>query len=118
MPAVPDAFAQQVADTLGPWAPVQLRRMFGGWGVFRQGRMFAVAVGGTLYLKADALSAPEFDARQLQPLRYDRKGRPVALSYREAPVEIFESPAEAVAWAQCAWDAAVRSTRPPARRRA
>lgn len=116
MPAATDDFARQVADALGHWAPVQLRRMFGGWGVFHQGRAFALVSDGTLYLKADAHSQAAFDALGLRPFRYAREGRMVALSYREAPVEVFESPAEAQAWAQRAWEAAVRATKPRAAR--
>lgn len=103
------AFAQELSGVFAPWGAVHLRRMFGGWGVFHDGRMLALVVNDALYLKADAITAPVFDARGLQPFVYERNGRPVALSYRQAPAEMYEGPAEAVEWAGRAWEAALRS---------
>lgn len=113
-PSAPvSAFAQELPGVFAPWGSVRLRRMFGGWGVFHEGRMLALVVNDALYLKADALTAPVFDARGLQPFVYERHGRPVALSYRQAPAEMYEGPAEAVEWASRAWEAALRSASRP-----
>ncbi len=107
------AFAQELPGVFAPWGAVRLRRMFGGWGVFHEGCMLALVVNDALYLKADAVTAPVFDARGLQPFVYERQGRPVVLSYRQAPAEMYEGPAEAVEWAGRAWEAALRSASRP-----
>ena len=52
---------------------VEARRMFGGWGVYHRGLMFALVSDDTLYLKADAELAPEFEALGLPPFRYARR---------------------------------------------
>ena len=63
--------------------------MFGGHGVFHEGRMFGLIAGGRLYLKADAQTAGLFEARDCR-LRYQRQGKTARISYFEAPPELFE----------------------------
>jgi DNA transformation protein len=61
-----------------------------------------------LYLKADEVNRPDFEALGLGPFTYAMKGKDVALSYWAAPDTLFDDPQEAVHWAQSAWDAALR----------
>ncbi|GKT21566.1 TfoX/Sxy family protein [Acidovorax sp. SUPP3334] len=107
------AFAQELPSVFAPWRPVQLRRMFGGWGVFHEGLMLALVIHDTLYLKADAQTEPAFERKGLRPFFYERSGRPVAPSYRQAPAEMYEGPAEAIEWASRAWEAVLRSAAKP-----
>ncbi|MBL8378647.1 MAG: TfoX/Sxy family protein [Burkholderiales bacterium] len=86
--------------------------MFGGHGVWHQGVMIGLVAYDTLYLKVDDETRSQFDARGLGPFLYSRKGKTVALSYHQAPEEMMESPAEAVAWARLAYAAALRGARP------
>ncbi|MBP8150350.1 MAG: TfoX/Sxy family protein [Limnohabitans sp.] len=90
------------------WGQVTARRMFGGHGLYHEGLMFAIVMDNRLYLKADTVNRPEFEALNLTPFTYPMKGREVALSYWSAPEAIFDEPAEAVRWARSAWEAAVR----------
>ncbi len=91
---------------------IEARRMFGGHGVFHEGRMIALVVNDTLYLKADALSAPHFDALKLPHFSYSRRGKATQMSYREAPAELFEDRDLAALWGRRAWEAAMRSGQP------
>lgn len=111
-------YTDYLKEVLAPFAAIEARRMFGGYGLYRDGLMFALVIGEVLYLKTDAESAAAFEARGLEPFRYARGGRLVALSFHEAPAEIFEDPGEAREWASRAWAAALRSAarrRKPAR---
>ena len=101
-------FIPFVQELLEDWASVSARRMFGGHGLYHEGLMFAIVMDNRLYLKADELNRPEFEALGLTPFTFPMKGRPVALSYWSAPDAIFDEPTEAVRWARSAWDAALR----------
>jgi DNA transformation protein len=101
-------FIPFVQELLEGWAPVSARRMFGGHGLYHEGLMFAIVMDQRLYLKADEVNRPEFEALGLGPFTYAMKGKEVALSYWAAPDEIFDEPSEAVLWARSAWDAALR----------
>jgi DNA transformation protein len=101
-------FIPFVQELLEGWAPVSARRMFGGHGLYHEGLMFAIVMDQQLYLKADEINRPEFEALGLAPFTYAMKGKVVALSYWAAPDSIFDAPEKAVLWAQSAWDAALR----------
>lgn len=91
---------------------IQARRMFGGHGVYHDGRMFGLVTGDTLYFKVDAESASHFDAQNLPAFEYLRGEKTVRLSFRQAPAEVFEDRDEAARWGRIAWEAAVRSGKP------
>jgi DNA transformation protein len=101
-------FIPFVQELLKDWAPVSARRMFGGHGLYHEGLMFAIVMDQRLYLKADEVNRPEFEALGLAPFTYAMKGRDVALSYWAAPDAIFDEPSVPVRWARSAWDAALR----------
>ena len=52
---------------LTPLGDVRAKPMFGGHGVFLDGAMFALVTrGGVLYLKADDINRPAFEAQGLE----------------------------------------------------
>lgn len=97
---------------------VRCRRMFGGHGVFHEDRMIGLVVRETLYLKVDAQSAPHFDALNAPAFSYERQGRTMQMSYREAPADLFDDRDLAALWGRRAWEAAMRSGQAPKPRRA
>lgn len=102
-------FVEHLYEVFSEFGRIDARRMFGGHGIFHEGLMFALVADDTLYLKADDESADGFESRGLARFRYNKGGRAVAMSYFEAPEEIYDDPAEAVIWAQRAYDAALRA---------
>ncbi|WP_454907073.1 TfoX/Sxy family protein [Variovorax gossypii] len=92
---------------------IRTRRMFGGHGIWHEDRMIALVANDTLYLKADAESAPHFDALDLPPFTYERQGQSMPMSYRLAPADLFEDRHEAALWGRRAYEAALRSGQPP-----
>lgn len=103
------AFVDSLHEVFQGLGRIQTRRMFGGHGVFHDGRMIALVLGDVLYLKADDQSAPHFDALQLPHFSYMRQGKPARLSYREAPADLFDDAELATLWGRRAWEAALRA---------
>ncbi len=83
------------------------RRMFGGTGVYAEGRMFALAYGDRLYLKVDDESRAEFEELGSGPFRPNE--RQTLRSFYEVPEEVASDDAELAAWARRAIEAAHRS---------
>jgi DNA transformation protein len=102
-------FVDHLEEVFSALAPVRIRRMFGGHGIFHDGLMFALVADDVVYLKADAESLHHFTARGLAPFSYMKQGRAVELSYRAAPDEMFDDTEEAARWSRLAFDAALRS---------
>ena len=114
-----NAFADSLHETFERFGRIDIRRMFSGFGIYHEGRMFALVIRDTLYLKSDAESAMHFDRLNLPPFIYERQGKQMPMSYREAPPELFEDREEAALWGRRAFEAALRSgTVPKAARKA
>ena len=101
-------FIRYLRDQLRGWAPIDVRRMFGGHGIFRDGTMFALIHGDTLYLRSDEKSQADFAAAGMGPFRYRRRGRLVALGYHQAPPEALEEEEQLAGWVDRAYAAALR----------
>lgn len=105
-------FSDHLHEVFERFGRIAVRRMFGGHGVFHEGRMFALVAGGRLYLKTDAQNRAVFEARGLPPFEYARQGATARMNYHEAPAEVFDDREEAARWARLAWDAALRAAKP------
>ncbi|MBD2858186.1 TfoX/Sxy family protein [Spongiibacter sp. KMU-158] len=85
--------------------------MFGGYGLFLDGLMFALVIEDTLYLKADEHSRVDFEDRDLPPFTYGRQGKQIALSYFQAPEEALDDSQMLADWANRAFAAALQARR-------
>jgi DNA transformation protein len=107
--AVSGRFLDAVRDALGFVPELRVKKMFGGAGLYAGETMFAIAMEDMLYLKSDAGTAAEFEARGLPPFVWrDRTGREIEMSYRQAPEELWEDEDVAREWAEKALAAARR----------
>ena len=109
MIAKTNEFVTHVLDLLEPLGPVSARRMFGGYGVYLDRTMFALVADDTLYLKVDDESRGEFEAADLEPFRYWKKGKSYQMSYHAAPEDALEDAELLRDWARKAVDAAIRA---------
>ena len=83
--------------------------MFGGYGVYHNGLMFALVAEDTLYLKADAENSGYFEKEGLGPFEYNKKGTLMKMSYYLAPDEIMDDREQAAICARRSYEAALRS---------
>lgn len=109
--AASEGFVAHVVECLRELAPVEARRMFGGWGLYHEGVFFALVIRDTLYLKTDERNRPEFDARNLEPFSFVKRGETIVTAYRAAPEEALEDPRVMAKWAKGAYAAALRKAR-------
>ncbi|TWB73347.1 DNA transformation protein [Nitrospirillum amazonense] len=114
MPVSPD-FLDYILDLLAPLSneyggSVEAPRLFGGRGLTLHGRNFGLITrDDTLYLKADAISQPQFEAAGC--IRFapwaDKPHR--SLGYYTPPEGAMDDPDELLRWARLAVDAALRA---------
>lgn len=107
-------FVEEVLHLLQSTEAISARRMFGGHGIFHNGRMFALIADNELYLKADPQTVEFYVANDLPPFSYSKAdGKKYTLSYYLAPESIFEDSEQCQTWAERAQQAAARAaTRP------
>jgi len=102
-------FGDHLRDLLRGFGPIELRRMFGGQGIFRDGLMFGLVADDVVYLKADERSLATFVAAGCEAFEYVRMGEVARLAYHRMPDAALENPGEALVWARLAFDAALRA---------
>jgi DNA transformation protein and related proteins len=98
-----------IRDVFASLAPIRMRRMFGGTGIYADDVMFALEAYGELYLKTDAISQPAFRDAGSRAFVYEKDGRRVAMSYWLLPEEAHDDPDAAAAWARLGLEAARRA---------
>lgn len=91
---------------------LQVRAMFGGYGLYQDDHIFAMIVKDTLYLKSDAIVQRDFEEKYLQPFSYVAQGKSVTLRYFEAPPEVFEAPDSMRNWVEKVLGASIRQNSP------
>jgi len=110
-------FSAHLHEVFAELGTITIRRMFGGYGVYHQGLMFALVAGDALYLKADTRNLPDFSTRGLPPFQYSKQGKLSNIAYYLAPDEVLEDPAEAAEWGRRSHAAALRASTAVKKRR-
>ena len=100
-----------LAALLEPWAHVEIKRMFGGLGAWRDGTFFALIVNDIIYFKVDVTTRGDYaalhsEAFSYEIVKYGVKNLKIIDGLWRVPDEILEDPEGLAQWAQKAWDIA------------
>ena len=101
---------EAIADLFAGLGPVEIKRMFGGKGVYHKGVIVAIELDGEIMLKADAKSAPDFEAAGCRQWTYvgSRHGKEVAMPYWSVPDGALDDADVMMPWAKKAYAAGLR----------
>ena len=104
--------SDNIVEMFARLGPVAVRKMFGGFSIYADGTMFALAYDGVVYLKADDGNAAAFAREGQQQFTYTAKnGRRAVMSYWRLPDRLYDDPDELATWARESLAAARRSKR-------
>jgi DNA transformation protein and related proteins len=104
-----ESLAEWLGEALEPLGVLRFKKMFGGIGVYLDSAFFALIAGGEVWLKADAVNAPEFDARDCPFFTFEMKDRTATMNYRRAPEDCLDDAEALRDWAMIAVGAARRA---------
>lgn len=80
-----------ISDVLGEIPEITSRAMFGGYGIYKNGKIFAIIVDDELYFKVDDSNRTVFEIMGSHPFTYGKKdGKTATMSYWLVPQEIIE----------------------------
>ena len=106
-------------ELFAPMGALSVRRMFGGAGVYLYGVMFVLLADSEIYLKADAVTIPAFEAAGSGPFVWSAPdGRSISMSYWRLPDSALDDADEALRWGQLGLEAALRNRKPPRQEKA
>ncbi|MBN1265014.1 MAG: TfoX/Sxy family protein [Anaerolineales bacterium] len=94
---VSEDFLAFVLDQLADWGGVTARKMFGGAGLYRNGKMFALISNDVAYLKVDDSNKDRFERAGSRPFK-PYQDKPQTMSYYEIPPEVLEDAEALIAW--------------------
>ena len=112
---MPGEFITYLLEQLAPLGEVRARAMFGGFGIYRGDRMFALVADDALYIKVDEVNRAEFEARGLLPFRYEMRGERKQMNYWQPPTEAMDDREILCEWARKGVEAADRAAKKKAR---
>ncbi len=104
--AVNEEYLKYVQDQLSEFGEIEIKRMFGGIGIFKDGLMFAKIGGDTFRLKVDESNQKQFEDRGMKPFYSEKKKK--GMPYWEVPQEILEDRKELAKWANQSFDIALK----------
>jgi DNA transformation protein len=95
---------EYIRELFQHFRPVDVRRMFGGAGIFCDGLMFGLIFDGAIFLKIDDETIPDFEREGSQPFVYTRAKSPGrvgkhSLGYWRLPERLYDDPEELAVWA-------------------
>jgi DNA transformation protein and related proteins len=109
MPKPPSPFVESLLDLLAPMGEIVAKRMFGGYGIYKEGLMFGLVAWDRFYLKVDGETKEHFETHACEPFVYEMKnGRSTSMVYYEPPESAFSSAIKMKPWAMLGWQAAQR----------
>ena len=100
-----DDYLRWVLEQLSGAEGISFRRMFGAFGLYRNGVFFGIVSGDTLFFKVSDAGRAEYESRGMARFRPYRDRPLVSMSYYEVPADVLEDAEECVRWAMRAAEA-------------
>ncbi|MBN2133689.1 MAG: TfoX/Sxy family protein [Sedimentisphaerales bacterium] len=107
--AVSDEFLDYVVEQLSMLGRVTVRKMFGGAGLYCDGKMFGLVADDVAYLKVDDSNRGHFTEAGSGPF-IPFPDKSMAMPYYEIPVDVLEDPTVLAQWARRSLDIARKKT--------
>src|ERR1700759_4239053 len=99
--------AEGLRELFTPFAPVSVKRMFSGHGIYADGICFALNLRGDIFLRADKLTEERFAAAGSDPFVYDgHRGKVTVATYWRLVSSAYDDPDELKTWCALAMEAA------------
>lgn len=92
-----DSYADFVLDQLHALPGITRRRMFGGHGLYRDGRFFAIVFQGRLYFKTNERTRGRYERAGMEIFR--PSAQQALRNYYEVPADVVEDAAALCEWA-------------------
>lgn len=97
-------------DVLGELDGISHRAMFGGYGIYRHGTIFAIVADDQLYFKVGTNNRDAYEAHGSAPFTYQKgDGKQAVMSYWLVPEEIQSDPEQIAEWAKQSLEVSLQS---------
>ncbi|MEQ9444216.1 MAG: TfoX/Sxy family protein [Rhodospirillaceae bacterium] len=109
-------YCDHVLDLLSHVEGVSARGMFGGFGLYKSGVMFALIADDVLYYKVGPGNQSDYEDAGSEPFTYSGKSKPIQMSYWQVPLDVLEDQDDLYIWTLKAFDVALKAKKPRAKK--
>ncbi len=90
-------------DALAEVPDITAKRMFGGYGLYKDELFFAIIADKQLFFKVSQQTKPLYEAAGSQPFKYNRQDKEIVMdTYWEVPAHVLEDQGTIAQWVQAA----------------
>lgn len=100
-----------LSDVLGHRPNISYKSMFGAYGIYQDGIIFALIAYDALYFKVGPSNLSDFEDAGCKPFVYEGKGKPIQMSYWTVPETVMEDHYEILDWVAKAVQASLASNK-------
>lgn len=110
-------FISEIMQKLSDFGNMSARRMFGGYGIYKDGIIIALADDKELYFKSVPTSQSYYQSFGSTPFIYEGQLRPIQLSYWKVPADVINNPETLGKWVETAFQSSkeYQAKKPPKR---
>ncbi|HEY3644744.1 MAG TPA: TfoX/Sxy family protein [Gammaproteobacteria bacterium] len=94
------SFLDYVLEQLAEARGIKTRAMFGGFGIYMGTSFFGIVHKGSLYMRTDEASRPDYVKAGSRP--FNPKGKVELHRYYEVPAHVLDDSEELLVWAKIA----------------
>ena len=105
-------FLDQLSELFSPLGEITWRKMFGGAGLYCDGRVFAIVDDERIFFKADPQNELWYTTRGSEKFTFDMGGKVGTMNYWSGPEELLDDQHVALEYAHQAIQAARRAPAP------
>ena len=88
-------------DLFAEFGRIELRRMFGGEGIYARGHILGIVMADRIYFKTDDTTRGIYVREDCKPFAYQAQGKKrESNSYYAIPERLYDDPEELAVWAQ------------------
>ncbi len=91
-------YIQYVLDLLAHCDSITARAMFGGYGIYKNGVIFAIIAHDELYFKVDESNIELYKKHGSEAFTFETKGKVSKMSYWKVPLLIMEDEVQLQDW--------------------
>ncbi len=107
-----EPFLDVYLKKMSAYGDITAKSMFGGYGVYFEGKMFALFAEDILYFKVDGETRSYFESKKQKPFVYFGKpGKPNVMSYYTIPKSAWKSRTSLIPWIELAVQASKRAAK-------
>lgn len=106
-----------IIERLSLFGEISARRLFGGYGVYKDGIIIALVADEELYFKSIPSTQAYYESFGSTPFVYDGQRRPIQLSYWKVSEDVFNDLVTLEKWVETAFHSSIlyQAKKPPKR---